>query len=267
MYSVRIDDIGASAKKFNSHIKFRFQLGKNSIRIPRILNIGPLKTCNILKGWAPYNELKEDEWIKALSLFEKFNIIPIIAITATWVEQDSRLIPFPIKFPRQADLLKNFLKNKKVIIANHGLTHCIPGRHTPLFWGSNQFYWREFYPFLEKETHHHNITRSQKILETFFEEPIRIFVPPGNIWSKHTYLALRETNIKKIIANRYMADCEDQMPDIDFINDKKGLLNIHDREIKLYGSKWLEKQIKAISLETLNIYHHSIEISDFRQTK
>lgn len=59
---------------------------------------------------------------------------------------------------------------------------------------------------------------------------------------KKTYQAMKNTNIKKVISNRYMLDCDSSMDDIEFINDKNDL-NFHDRELKLFGVSWLMNKI------------------------
>ena len=70
-------------------------------------------------------------------------------------------------------------------------------------------------------------------VESFFEKPITIFVPSGNIWSLSTYQALLKTGLKKVIANRYMQDSEEEMQGVEFIDDKEGWLVLHDRDLKL----------------------------------
>lgn len=228
----RIDDIGASSKYFEQHGKWK------------IGNLWFLKRFKPFKKWGPYKELTGKEWLKFLEIFKKYNIIPIIAITACWVEKDSSLTPFPEKFPEEAAVLKKAFLDGKVVVANHGLTHCVVGKHLPKFWSSNRKFHREFWPRLDEKIHQQNVLKSQKILEGFFGKPIEIFVPPGNVWCFKTYQALKKTNIKKVIANRFMADSEEKMEGIDFIEDRKGFFAFHDRDLKLHGKKWLIKQIK-----------------------
>ncbi len=95
----RIDDIGASTKQFEQY--GRWKIG----------NFWFLKTIWPFKKWGPYKELSALEWEKILKIFEQKNIKPIVAITATWVEKDNSLTPFPQKFPEEAAILKkDFLK-------------------------------------------------------------------------------------------------------------------------------------------------------------
>ncbi len=216
----RIDDIGASTKQFEQY--GRWKIG----------NFLFLKTIWPFKKWGPYGELTEKEWEQFLKIFEQNNIKPIIAITACWVEKDGNLTPFPEKFPKQAKLLKQAFLDGKVEIANHGLTHCVVGEHLPKFWGSNRKYHREFWPYLSQEIHNEHIFKAQEILENFFAKPVNIFVPPGNVWSYKTYLALQKTNIKKVISGRYMGDSQELMQGIEFIDDTNGFVCLHDKDLK-----------------------------------
>lgn len=241
----RIDDIGASTKHFNQHGQKWFKLfGKKNIYFP-FANFWFLKTIRPFAKWAKYDELTENEWRFFLKVFKENNIVPIIAITATWVDKDSVLTPFPEKFPKQAELLKEAFLNGDIIIANHGLTHCVVGEHKPLFWGSNRASWREFLPELPESLHRNHILKSQEILETFFGKPIEILVPPGNMWSVKTYRSLIGTNIKKIMCNKYMLDSEEEMEGVSFVKDDEKTFAFHDRELKLYGKEWLMKNIEV----------------------
>lgn len=232
MVTFHIDDIGASSKHFNQHASFSFA------------NFWFLKRIWLFKRWAKYEELTSEEWIRFLEIFDKYKIIPIISITACWVEKDSSLVPFPEKFPEEAQILKDAFLNNKIVIANHGLTHCVVGKHLPKFWGSNREFHREFWSWLPQKIHQEHILKSQEILENFFGKRIEIFVPPGNVWSFKTHKALKKTNIKKVICSRYLLDSNEPMDYIEYIDDSKGFFNFHDRELKLYGEQWLLSKIK-----------------------
>jgi len=64
-----------------------------------------------------------------------------VGITACWVTYDGDLIPFPEKYPEQADLLKFGSESGLLEIANHGLTHCVVGKHFFIS-SSNRHYFR-----------------------------------------------------------------------------------------------------------------------------
>lgn len=246
----RIDDIGASTKHFNQHGRKHIRLfGKIPFYFP-FANIWFFKRIEPFRGWAVYDELTVPEWEKILAVFKEYGIVPIIAVTATWVERDSTLVPFPEKFPEQAKFLKEAFHRGEIVIANHGLTHCVVGKHLPRFWSSNRKYQREFLPELDSAIHLEHIHKSQEILETFFEKPVTRFVPPGNIWCYKTYLALKGTSIKVVTSKEYMQDYINLMDGIEFIQDGIGRVPFHDRELKLYGVPWLraliEKHISPI---------------------
>ncbi len=238
MLQVRIDDIGASTKQLNQYGRTVFKIKNHRVFYFPLANFWFFKRIKPFKGWGPYNELTTEEWQVFLDTFVKYKIKPIIAITACWVDTAGCLVPFPEKFPEEAGLLKKAEHSGLITVANHGLTHCVVGRHSPLFWGSNRNFHREFWPWLDESVHLDHVLKSQKILEDYFEKDINIFVPPGNVWSKKTYQALKKTHINKVICNHYMLDSEEKMDGIEFVNDRKGFVNLHDRELKLNGAKW-----------------------------
>ena len=237
MTTFRIDDIGASTKLYNQHAKEKW-------RFFPFANFWFFKIVEPFRGWAKYEELTAFEWNKFLDIFNEYNIRPIIAVTACWVEKDGRPVPFPEKFPEQAAVLKKALKDDKIEIANHGLTHCVVGRHRPKFWGSNRRYHREFWPWLPKDVHEEHIVKSQGILESYFESKINILVPPGNVWSTKTCEAMKGTNLDTVLCNRNMMDSDKCDCEIKFVDDRYGYFNFHDRELKLYGGEWLVSNIK-----------------------
>lgn len=236
---IRIDDIGAAAKEFEQHGRKWFKLfGKKIIYFP-FANFWFFKRIKPFKRWAKYEELTAEEWKTFLKIFQENDIVPTIAITACWVDKNSKLIPFPEKFPEEAAILREAFINGKIVVANHGLTHCIVGKHLPKFWGSNRQFHREFYPNLDQTWHDEHVKRSQEILENFFGKKIEVLVPPGNVWSYKTYLAIKGTNIKKVMCNTYMIDSNETLVDLEFIQDDENILAFHDKELKLYGSSWL----------------------------
>ncbi len=242
----RIDDIGSSTKYYNQHGKRLFTFRGIPLFYFPLADFWFLKRIKPFKEWAPYEELTGNEWKTLLDIFKKNNIKPIVAVTACWVDEKNNLIPFPEKFPEEAEILKKASKNGDIVIANHGLTHCVVGKHLPKIFGSVRKYHREFWPEIDQKIHDEHIIKSQKILEDYFEKNIEIFIPPGNIWSLKTYNALKKTNIKQIIANAYMQDSNEKLENMRFINDSHGYFNFHDRELKLFGPKWLEDQINML---------------------
>ncbi|PIT97699.1 hypothetical protein COT77_00110 [Candidatus Berkelbacteria bacterium CG10_big_fil_rev_8_21_14_0_10_41_12] len=244
MITFRIDDVGASTKYYNQHGKKVFKYKKIPYFYFLLANFWFFKRIEPFREWGKYEELTATEWQGFLKIFKEHKIKPIVAITACWVDKNSQLIPFPKKFSDEAKVLKKaFIKNN-IVVANHGLTHCVVGKHLPSFLGSNRKFHREFWPELDEKTHEDHILRSQKILESFFNKKVEIFVPPGNVWSVKTYRALLKTNIKNVISANYMLDSQEKMKSISFENDQNGhFFSFHDRDLKLFGEKWLRKKI------------------------
>lgn len=242
----RIDDIGASTKRFEQHGRQWWSLFGVRIPIAPFANIWFFKRIPPFKRWGPYSELTAQEWMPILEVFKRHSIVPVVAITACWVERDGTLVPFPEKFPEEAAVLKAAADRGDIIIANHGLTHCVVGKHLPRFWKSNRDFHREFLPELDTVVHRDHILRSQEILEGYFKRTIELLVPPGNVWSKKTYQALTGTHIKKVLCKSYMRDSDELMEGVEFFADTDGQFPFHDRELKLYGASWLEKKIQAI---------------------
>jgi uncharacterized protein DUF2334 len=232
MKQLRIDDVGASTKAYN-------QYGRS-----RLTSIGFFKRLPPFQGWGPYAELDATAWRRWLTFFGSRGIRPLIAVTACWVDAASRLIPFPEKFPEAAAVLRAALSDGYITIANHGLTHCVVGRHLPLFWSGNRRWHREFWPELPATLHREHICRSQEILEGYFGQPITTFVPPGNIWSRKTAAAFEGTHLQRVVANRPMADAIELTPTIDFVDDRDIFVVLHDRDLHSVTPAWIETRLR-----------------------
>lgn len=241
----RFDDIGASSKLYTQHGKKVFRYKNVPFFYFPLANFWFFKRIWPFAKAGPYAEISVQEWESFLQIFQQEEVHPLIAITAAWVEKDGSLTPFPEKFPEEAALLKRAFQAGRITLANHGLTHCIVGKHLPQTFGSNREFHREFWPSLDEQLHQDHVLRSQAILEDYFGAPITLFVPPGNVWSKKTYTALLKTHIRTVIADRYMLDSQEPMKDITFIADKDGYQVFHDRDLKKGGVQWLKKTIAA----------------------
>lgn len=210
----RMDDVGASTKQFEVYSKFFFG------------NILFLKYLPPFKAWGPYEELSQAIWEEIINLLIKTNSKMTVAITASWVDENNKLTSFPQKFPKQAIILKKALQSGLVEIANHGLTHCVVGKHLPRLFTSNRKYHREFYDFLSEEQIKYHLNKSQKILEDYFETKIVTFTSPGNVYTKFTKDLAQKLGLK------YLSSKND-----------KNVFAFHDRDIVLNGVKWLEEII------------------------
>ncbi len=225
--AIRIDDIAASSKQFAVYSKLP---GGNFLF---------LKYLPPFRAWGPYEELTAEQWEGVLEVLKKFGAKITIAITACWVERNCELVPFYQKYPQQAAVLKNAVKNGLAEIANHGLTHCVVGRHLPKLFSSNRKFHREFWDWLEEEVHFEHIEKSQKILQDYFQTGITTLTPPGNVFSQVTVKAAKQFGISRI-------NCQTagRVADGIKIIGNDNVFAFHDREIALYGIDWLRRELE-----------------------
>lgn len=165
--ALRIDDLGASSKRFEIYSKRRWA------------NVGPLKWIRPWKAWGPYRELKPEEINHICGLVEAWGSRLTLAITACWVEANNRCVPYPDKFPRQAEVVKHWVRRGTVEVACHGLTHCRPGLHRPRFWTGNRQYHREFFPGQWSSNVVARLALADEIYFRWLGVMPRILVPPG----------------------------------------------------------------------------------------
>ena len=224
-FDFRIDDIGASTKIFERYSKF--PLG----------NLGFLKSRFLLGNWGPYQELKIEELEYLISAINQKKKKLAVAITAGWISNDNKLTPFNKRFPDQAKFLKEANDLGLVKILNHGLSHCVIGLHMPNPTSSNRIYHREFVDWLPEFIHKKHILLSQEILENWLGNPVSILAPPGNDYSFKTVRACEDTNIKYIHSSRNFVP---ENSSISFLDSRKCIC-FHDREVKLYGKKYIQK--------------------------
>ncbi len=222
-----MDDVGASSKKFNVYSKSR--LG----------NFLFLKRVKPFKAWGPYDEISVEQWKKIIELLSSYNFKLTVAITASWVDENNNLIPFPEKFPNQANLLKDAFKNEMIEIVNHGLTHCVVGKHLPRYFTSVRKYHREFWDWIPDDTQKMHLEESSRILKEWLGNKIDTFVPPGNVYSKYTVEALNELNFSRINSSVQL-DCH--YKNLKMI-DEKNVFAFHDKDISILGIDWFKNQL------------------------
>jgi peptidoglycan/xylan/chitin deacetylase (PgdA/CDA1 family) len=227
---LRMDDVGASSKKYEVYSKIFFG------------NFLFLKYFKPFKAMGPYNELSDKHWDEILNILKNFNAKLTIGLTAGWVDKKNDIIPFNEKFPKQAKKILEGVKNNLLEVANHGLTHCIVGKHLPRLFSSNRRYHREFWDFLEQEVHESHIFKSQKILEDWLGEKIVSFIPPGNVYSPKTVKSIMKTNITIINSSQKVATDFGHLKYI----DEKHIFSFHDKDLALHGCSWLKNTILNI---------------------
>ncbi len=224
--ALRMDDVGASTKHFEVYSKKIFG------------NFLFLKYLSYFKAWGVYDEISPDMWKEILQILDNEDAKLTIGITATWVERDNTLVPFPEKFPLQADLLKAAEVEGLIEIANHGLTHCVVGNHLPKLFSSNRKFHREFWDWLPEELHKEHIFESQMIFKSWLgKSPIGL-IPPGNVYSNATVRASEENGIKYLNSSSSISIDSH----INYI-DESIVDAFHDREIVLEGIGWLKSKL------------------------
>jgi peptidoglycan/xylan/chitin deacetylase (PgdA/CDA1 family) len=240
--ALRIDDIGASTKKFEIYSKKRFG------------NILFFKYLKYFRAWAPYSELTAKNWESIFEILKTNNANLTVGVTATWVESDGTLVPFPEKYPDQANLLKFASESGLIEIANHGLTHCVVGQHLPRMFTSNRKYHREFWEWIPRDMHFKHLEKSQKIFHEWLGKSPTTLIPPGNVYSVDTLNAAEKYGFK--IINSYINLGVDS--EINVLNSTN-IDAFHDKDIDLHGVKWLEDKIKSYPKNTdfclINEFH------------
>ena len=146
-------------------------------------------------------------------------------------------------------MLNEAFKNKVIEIANHGLTHCVVGKHLPRYFTSVRKYHREFWDWIPVDMHKAHLERSSKILKEWLGSKIDIFVPPGNVYSEDTIDSLNELNFSRINSSKKL-DCS--YKNLKFI-DEKNVFAFHDKEISILGVDWFETILKKFKIDTKHL--------------
>ena len=228
-FDFRIDDIGASTKIYEQYSN-----------LPFLGNVGFLKNRLLFGNWGPYEELEPSEIENMITIFNENKKKLAIAITAAWVTNDNKLIPFNKKFPEQAKILKEASERGLIKILNHGLCHSVIGMHMPKAISSNRKYHREFVDWLPEFIHLKHISLSQEILENWIQDKITILAPPGNSYSLKTVKACEKTNIKYIHSSINLVPNNSIVSYLELNKCKC----FHDRELKIYGKKFIYNLLK-----------------------
>lgn len=238
---LRIDDIGASSKEFEIYAEPWLSIGRYSIPVP-FSNFLWFKYIRPFKKWGPYQEMSGNLWKKVLDILVKTKTKMTVAVTACWVERNGSLTEFPRKFPVQAAILKDGVKNGILEIANHGLTHCVEKNKLflPQPFCGNRRYHREFWDWVPLETQEAHLKRSQEILQDFFGTDIVTFVPPGNVFQNATLSIAKEFGIRFVSCNTKSAIIDGMV-----ILGNQETLAFHDKELVENGESWLADSINA----------------------
>lgn len=160
MRSIRLDDVGASSKRFEYHAPKPWQ------------NIYPLNHRRLFGLMAPYRELHAHELETIFHTVALAQRVLCVGVTAYWVSRRGSLMAFNRKYPGQAAVIAMYARRGVVEVAAHGATHCVVGQHRPRWIGSNRYWHRERTPWRDE---------AKRSIESWLELPILRFIEPGEI--------------------------------------------------------------------------------------
>ena len=223
----RMDDVGASTKEFNVYSNYRFG------------NFLFLKKIWPFKAWAPYKEINYKIWEEIFNFLYKYNFKMTLAVTASWVDGNNNKIPFPEKFPNESEIIKKAYNQNLIEIVNHGWTHCVVGEHLPRRFSSVRKYHREFWDWIPFEIQYSHLKNAEKILHNWLGDKVKIFVPPGNVYSIQTLNALDAIGFQAINTSVIIKNNVNKIKMIDNTN----VFSFHDRDVVVEGVKWLKEKI------------------------
>lgn len=234
--ALRLDDVGAASKRHEVYGVTRIRIGTRALPFPG--NFLFLKYLPPVKRWGPYRELTAAEWEGILGALEAAGARMSVGVTAGWVEADGRVVPFPLKFPESAAVIRRGVERGVLEVANHGYTHCVleGGRFRPRLFTGNRAEHREFHGWLPASLHRDHIRRAQGILQDFLGAPVLTFVPPGNVFVRETLVAAAAAGL------RYVSCLEPQrcgaVEGLTFVGGGD-VVSIHDRDLVLRGLGFL----------------------------
>lgn len=234
MIALRLDDVGASSKRYEVYSDHLFGVGRFGISANWLF----LKYLRPFRKWGPYRELTGQEWRRIYACLEEFQAKLTVAVTAAWAESCDRLIPFPRRFPEEAAALREGVEQGLIEIANHGLTHCVlqDNAFKPKWFSGNRRYHREFWDWIPPEIQEDHLRRSQDILQDWFETEIVTFVPPGNVFHDATLVAARRHGLRYV-----SCDAPRRVHGDMGVVGNEQVLPFHDRDIVLQGVEWLRR--------------------------
>ena len=235
--ALRLDDVGASSKKFEIYGHTRIKVGTFSVPFPG--NFLFFKYLKPFRTWGPYEELSAGEWEKILDYCGENKLKLTIGITAGWVEFGGSVIPFPEKYPLQASILRKGIRSGIIEIANHGLTHCVVENFAfrPKWFSGNRKWHREFWDWVPIEIQEKHVAESQKILETYFSEKIVTFIPPGNVFTDVTLIIAKRYGLRYLTCSGINHASSDYLVSI----PESRVIAFHDKELVEEGASWLKK--------------------------
>ena len=208
-----------------------------------LANFSFLKRLPYFKAWGPYPELSAHDWSVIGDILETYNANLTVGITASWVNRYGDLIPFHIMYPESFNALLSLVKRNLIIIACHGLTHCVLDRQSffPKLFSSNRSSHREFWDWLPYSVHYDHLSKSKHLLESTFNCSVDLLIPPGNVFSEKTIDAATQLGFTSINCNTSFYSSKIR------ILSNENICAFHDREIQIFGTDWLHELIHTYS--------------------
>jgi peptidoglycan/xylan/chitin deacetylase (PgdA/CDA1 family) len=240
--ALRLDDVGAASKLHEVYGVTRIRIGTRALPFPG--NFLFLKRLPPVKRWGPYHELTAVEWERILGALEAAGARMSVGVTAGWVETTGRVVPFPLKFPDSARVIRQGVERGLVEVANHGYTHCVldGGRFRPRLFSGNRADHREFYDWVPAGLHYEHIRRAQGILQDFLGSPVVTFVPPGNVFTLETLKAAAAAGLRFVSClhpQRWGA-----VDGLTFVGHDD-VVSFHDRDLVLRGLSFLHELLET----------------------
>lgn len=231
--ALRLDDVGASSKRYEVYSNRSWRLGPARVS-------GNWLFLKYLPGWkacGPYRELRAGEWHDVFEILRATSARMTVAVTAAWADSADRVTPFPIRFPAEAEALKEGVQEGLIEVANHGLTHCVleGNRFHPHWMTSNRTYHREFWDWVPLPVQEDHIRRSQDILQTWCGVPVVTFVPPGNVFTEETLAIAERYGLKYVSCNTPPRTAGAMR-----VLGNQDVAAFHDRDLVLNGAGWLQ---------------------------
>ncbi|HEU6438345.1 MAG TPA: polysaccharide deacetylase family protein [Nitratidesulfovibrio sp.] len=239
VFALRMDDVGAASKRNEVYSNWRLRVAGRPIASGNWLFA---KYLPGFRAWGRYRELGAADWMQIFRILERLGARCTVAVTACWVEDDGRLVPYPQKFSEAARTLRDGVRSGIVEIANHGLTHCVVqgGLFRPRLLRGNRAFHREFISLLPLAEHEEHIARAQQILQDWLGEEVVTFVPPGNAFMPQTLSMARQHGVRFVSCDTVPRE-ESGL----HVLGNTDVLAFHDREVVLDGPGWIEGLIRS----------------------
>jgi peptidoglycan/xylan/chitin deacetylase (PgdA/CDA1 family) len=245
MRALRMDDVGASSKRYEVYSNWRVRRGPLLVDGNWLL----LKYLPPFQCWGPYRELTASDWLAILRTLERSDAQLTVAVTAGWVNADGSIVPFPDKHPAAAAVIREGVEQGLLEVANHGYTHCVlkDRAFRPKLFSSNRRYHREFWPWVAEEVHEAHLRISQDILCRWIRRDIVTFVPPGNVFADFTLELARKYGLRHLSCSAVPAGASG----LTYV-DPATVVGFHDRDLVRGGIEWLQTALTANADYTLS---------------